>query len=158
MFYLCCKITISSMVFELVQEVEINTSWKNFTDTCTIKMPRQVYVKGSNYRLQALNTLIKRGDKVQVELGYNNRYHKQFAGYVAGVKPTTPVEIMCEDEMFKLKQLPVKAKSFKSATVKDVLEYMKVSTIVPYRILGDVRLGTYHIAAEHDTAAKVLKK
>ncbi|HLP51238.1 MAG TPA: hypothetical protein VK154_10170 [Chitinophagales bacterium] len=166
MFQLCCKITIGELVFKMVNEVEINTSFKNFTDTCIIKLPRKVYMPGEKYNTSRLDTQIKRGQAVKVELGYNDKLQVEFAGYVASVKPTVPVEVHCEDDMFLLKQVPVKPKNFQKAALKDVLDYIGVKKVkasngqmLDYKLMGDVKLdGAFHITNETDTAAKVLKK
>lgn len=151
MLQLCCRLTIGDLFFELVNHVEINSTWKDFTGGCVIKLPRKV----QNYDSNKLDRLIHRGDAVKVELGYDERFHTTFTGYVAFLKPTFPVELQCEDEMFKLKQTPVNPKSWTNATASDVLDYLGLKD---YQTFGDIQLGAFRIQAQHDTAAKVLKK
>lgn len=54
---------------------------------------------------------VQRGDAVKVWLGYNDDLQLAFMGYVRDVGFKTPVVITCENEMFKLKQMPAQKKS-----------------------------------------------
>lgn len=81
----------------------IDTSWKNQTNWCEIKLPRNV----SDFDKQAVRSIFKRGDAVEVYLGENGNLDLGFKGYITEVSANTPITIKCEDEMWKLKQIPV---------------------------------------------------
>lgn len=163
MFQACCKIEFKRegkriLFFELLHSSEGNLSFRNFTDNFTIELPRKVKVEDSQYESTRLDSLLKRGDEVKVELAYDKNFVTEFEGYIAYVKPTFPVKIECEDKMFLLKQIPVAPKSFENATVDAILQYINVKSVMNYKVIGSVSIGAWQITPEYDTAAKVLKK
>jgi len=120
-----CKITVGSFVFTAVNHVEINSSWKKFTDTAIIKIPRDIYYYQQGVLKKVskpLQDLVKPNDYVKIELGHNTDLYTEFEGYVAmSPKATIPYEIVCEDEMFVLKQKQVNI-SIENATIRQILE------------------------------------
>ncbi|PKP26197.1 MAG: hypothetical protein CVU03_05020 [Bacteroidetes bacterium HGW-Bacteroidetes-2] len=84
-------------------EVRIRSSFKYLTDTATITMARRVKL----FDKQRVREVFRAGDPVKIELGYNYDYITEFEGYIARVSDHIPIIIECEDEMWKLKQLPV---------------------------------------------------
>ncbi len=112
-----CEITIGKYVFYNVNEVKITTARTQLVQTATIKLPRK-------YDSQYLDSVIHPGDIVEIKLGYKPTLRTEFTGYVREVNPNLPVEITCEDEMYKLKRKHPAAKTFDSATLKDVLNYL----------------------------------
>jgi hypothetical protein len=159
MLKLVCKVTIGKLIFDFVNSVEINSSWKDLTSTAVIKLPRKVYT----IKNDRLDSLIKRGDKVKIELGYDDILIDEFAGYVTSVKPTYPIEITCDDEMFLYKKQGVNPKNFPSnSTIKDVFDYLGIPES-KYETVGDsasnISLGgSFAITNDEGTAAKVFEK
>jgi hypothetical protein len=102
---LTCEISIGSLVFTNngVNSVEIDSTWKNLTDTCTITLAKRIYVNkdGKNVRLASV---IRIGQKVLVKLGYNGNNKVEFEGFVSGIRAKTPFEIDCQDGMWLLKR------------------------------------------------------
>ena len=86
-----------------VSSVEVESSWKNLTDKCTITLPRKL----KDFDKYKVREVFKRGDSVTVNLGYNGKLVQEFKGYIVSVSADIPVKIVCEDEMYKLKSLPV---------------------------------------------------
>jgi hypothetical protein len=117
MFVLQCEITIGKYVFHHVAEVKITASRTALSTLATIKLPQK-------YSGQYLAAVIQPGDEVEIKLGYKPALKTEFTGYVVEVNPNIPVEIKCEDEMYQLKRKHPKAKTFASATLKEVLAYM----------------------------------
>lgn len=112
------------MVFTAAAEIEIVSTWKKFTDTATIKLPKAMYYRDGDQVKPVTNIkdFVKTGDKVKIELGYNRQLTTQFEGYVArSPRPTIPYEIECEDEMFVLKRKEVSV-SIEDATVKQIIQ------------------------------------
>ena len=130
--------------------VKIDSSWKMLTDTASIILPRNV----SYFDKHQIRDVFKNGDPVLIELGYNGNYVKEFSGYITRVSAGIPIVIECEDEMYKLKRIPVNislrkttlpkllkqivpgyeinaleiemgAQRFSNVTVSAVLEYLK---------------------------------
>lgn len=159
MLKLICEITIGTLVFDFVNNVEINSSWKNLTSTAVIKLPRNI-TKLENEKLDAK---IKRKDRVKIKLGYDNELKDEFEGYVTSVKPTYPIEITCDDGMYIYKEKPVKPKNFSSkSSIKDVFDYMGIKES-EYEVFGgsasNISLpGAFSITNDEGTIAKVFEK
>jgi hypothetical protein len=133
-----------------VNAVDGESSWKNLTGTATIKLPSSIYFQDKKV---SLKDFIKRGDPVEINLGYNETYHKRFEGFVAHVSPQIPVEITCEDYMYKLKHTPVN-KSYQSIRLPQLLANICPSDITINAI--DIDLGSFK--APSTNVAKVLEK
>ena len=111
------KITIGKYVFNYVNSVNIVSSRTSLIDTASIILP-------AKYKRNKLNDVIQVGDDVEIKLGYDDKLKPEFKGYVSELLPRVPFAIKCEDEMFKLKRSPIKAKSWKKTTLKSVLNYI----------------------------------
>jgi phage protein D len=141
------KILIGSLVFNLVNSISIDDSWKNITQTATIKLPRlQKLVGDDNYK-------IKVGDRVIIQLGYDDILQNEFQGYVSARGFNSPLEIMCEDEMWKQKQRTV-TNSWPSTTLKSILKYL-----IPGADTANVQNITLtNFRLDHVTPTKALEK
>lgn len=149
MYRLTAKIEITgskSWKLDKVTEVEITLDTEQLTDTCKITLPKRIKWDG------AAEIPVRRGDAVKVWLGYDDDFQLAFSGYVRDVGFKTPVVLMCEDEMFKLKQLPAVKKAYKSVTIETLLKDQGIS----YRlnVMGEQSLGQYRVTA--DTVASLL--
>lgn len=113
-------IEINNLIFrDRVSSVDISSSRKEVTSSATIKIPRysRLLIDGqTEYK-------IKPGDPVTIRLGYDGEFKFEWSGYVASIKPTTPLEIYCEDEMWKLKQEQI-SHSWESIKLKDILKFV----------------------------------
>jgi hypothetical protein len=122
---LCAEIKIGKLTFTAGSEINIRKSWKNFTDTATIKLPKAIYYKdetGQVLPVKHIGDFIKVGDPVEIKLGYNQQLFTEFKGYVSrSPRINVPYEIICEDEMWQLKRKEVNV-SIKNATVKDIIQ------------------------------------
>tara|TARA_R110002051_G_scaffold297564_2_gene363983 strand:+ start:36747 stop:37718 length:972 start_codon:yes stop_codon:yes gene_type:complete len=122
---LCCNITIGALRFNAIADVSIESSWQNFTDTAKVKFPRALYYLRNGKPIsidKTIQELVKTGDKVSIQLGYNRVYAQEFTGYVSrSPRATFPYEIECEDEMWQLKRKKVSI-SEPNATVRQILE------------------------------------
>lgn len=82
--------------------IEHNTSVEDLTDTCKIKFPYSG--KFGNKNLFAPpDPIFEIGDKVEVYQGYFPELTLRFSGWISGVSAKIPVEIMCQDDMWQLK-------------------------------------------------------
>lgn len=132
-----------------VNAVKIESGWEMLTDKATIKLPRQ-------NRFPQVDTIIKKGDEVIIRLGYNGIYNEEFTGYVAKVSPGPPVEIRCEDNMWKLKQTPINFAS-KNTKLGDMLARVIPSdfTVDAY----DVEIGAVSFPrSKYSSVAAMLQK
>lgn len=132
-----------------VSRVVIQSSWKELTDRCEITIPRNVLY----FNKHRVKDVFQVGDPVSVKLGYNGQLSDEFSGYIISVSADMPVVIKCEDEMWKLKQLPV---SFSAA--KTTLKELLTTICKGYDVdcLEGVQLGGIRLAKT--TVAKVLEK
>lgn len=151
MFRLCAKIEIKgdrAWSFNFVNAVEITRDTEKLTTEAKITMPKKVKWD------KADKIPVKRGDSVKISLGYDDNLQTAFVGYVRDVGFKTPIVITCEDEMFKLKQMPTKKKAYRSVSLETMLKDQGIS----YRlnIMGEQALGAYRVTA--DTVAALLGK
>lgn len=151
MFRLCAKIEIKgdrAWSFDFVNAVEITRDTEKLTTEAKIIMPKRVKWD------KADKIPVKRGDSVKISLGYDDNLQTAFVGYVRDVGFKTPIVITCEDEMFKLKQMPTKKKAYRSVSLETLLKDQGIS----YRlnIMGEQALGAYRVTA--DTVAALLGK
>ena len=137
-----------TLVFNFVINMTCQDGWRDFTNQASFTIPKNIYVRNSNNKLVPLwgtnkniggfsdSPLFMRGDKVQMDWGYkyfkngreiesttyNNKtgFHL-FEGWITEVGSKIPIEIKCEDNFWKLKQLPAPTKTYKAT---DTLEYM----------------------------------
>lgn len=135
-----------TFVLKFVNDIQIHSTWQNLTDTCRIVLPKKVYVKDqfgksvnwlwqSTIGSDSTPPLILRGDKINIQLGYNYptktlseviEMNTEFDGFVSEINPRLPITLECEDRMFQLKQIktPNKAYSNKTYTVQSMIQEM----------------------------------
>ncbi|GAA4354172.1 hypothetical protein GCM10023185_15580 [Hymenobacter saemangeumensis] len=154
---LTCKVTIGNLVYTKISGYEAESSWKNLGDTCNLKLYGLVQVvnpDGSVAERVKVEDVVKVGDPVEVQLGYDGNLRTEFKGYVAEVKLTVPFEVRCEDEYWKLKRTPIN-KTFKNMSLKKLLAELvpgvKLSDSVPAIAIEAFR-------ADRTTVANVLQK
>lgn len=146
MIRLSSNITIGTAVFDFVNSVEIVSTWENFTDTAKIIVPAKIrYYKDGRYVNPILtgdNALWKRGDQVEINLGYDDTNDHRFSGFVTRFHPKRPLEFECQDKMWTLKQVNI-PKYTKTVTLKQLL-----TDILPAGIdfqADDIYLGKFRI-------------
>ena len=151
MFKLCAKVEISgdrSWSLDFVTAVEITRDTEKLTTEAKITLPKKMRWDGS------ADIPVRRGDSVRISLGYDDNLQLAFVGYVRDVGFKTPIVITCEDDMFKLKQMPAAKKAYRSVTLETLLKDQGIT----YRlnIMGEQSLGAYRVTA--DTVASLLGK
>lgn len=130
--------------FSAVHNCTIIENTETLTDTCELELPKNITWEGHTTRNGY--PPIKRGDKVVVKLGYNNDLATRFIGYVRSVDAHTPIRIKCEDSMFLLKQKKLIPKSFKNASLYEVISYLLEGTGIEFQLIDkDIQIGKYRI-------------
>lgn len=151
MYRLTAKITIDGgrrWQLEEVTAVEITRDTEKLTDECRITLPQKVKWDGEP------DIPVRRGDMVSVSLGYDGELQAAFSGYVRDVGFKTPIVLVCEDEMFKLKQQPAQKKAYRNVDLETLLKDQGIGCEI--RVFGEQRLGQYRVTA--DTVASLLGK
>lgn len=151
MFRLCSKVEISGdrlWSLDFVTAVEITRDTEKLTTEAKITLPKKLKWNGSS------EIPVRRGDSVRISLGYDDDLQLAFVGYVRDVGCKTPVVITCEDEMFRLKQMPAVKKAYRSVTLETLLKDQGITCLL--NIMGEQSLGAYRVTA--DTVASLLGK
>jgi hypothetical protein len=150
MFQLSSKVTIISektWSFSKITSCEIERDIEKVTATCTLVLPK----KTKWHNETAIP--VKRGDKITVELGYDGNLEPVFSGYIKRVSAKTPVEIMCEDEMFTLKQVACKKKTYAAANLKELL-FDQLPEGMKFETFAEQSFGQFTVNS--DTVAQLL--
>lgn len=105
MFVPCSEIKIGNVSFRSVHDVQIKRSIYNLAATAVVKVPVTAVLKHTGEPPAHIETAnaIKVGDKIEIRLGYDNRFNTEFTGYVKRLNYKVPLEIECEDEYYKLR-------------------------------------------------------
>lgn len=143
MYKLTARIEITgtkSWRLDKVTEVEITRDTEKLTDECRLTLPKQIRWNG------APEIPIERGDGVRVWLGYDDALQLAFVGYVRDVGFKTPVVVSCEDEMFRLKQMPAQKRAYKRVNLETLLQDQGLN--YPLRVMGEQNLGQWRVTAD----------
>lgn len=143
---MCCEIVFpandrrkETIVLKRITAVEFESSWKEVTSRGSLTIPRNV----SFFNKHNVKDVFRKGDEISISLGYDGNLIEEFKGYVSEVSAGIPIVIKFEDEMSKVRKLPV---NFSSSNI--TLDKL-LKTIIPgYEIdaverveLGAVRLS-----------------
>lgn len=137
---MCCEIKFlktdhhSEFSIYRVSKASIETSWKLICGKAEIILPRNI----KDFDKYKIKEIFKRGDKVEIYLGYNGNLNHRFTGYIDQVSADIPVTIKLEDEMWKLKQIEV---SFAHPNIKLKEFVTKIIGSFPIDIDSDIALG-----------------
>ena len=134
-----------------ISEVEIESSWKMICSTAQVVLPRNI----KDFNQNKVKDWFKRGDKVEIDLcyGLDEDLILEFSGYITQVSADYPITIKLEDEMWRLKQIPVNFSS-KNEKLKSFVQ--KYVTDYPILIDAEVPLGAINI--KNKTLGEVFKK
>lgn len=121
-FVLNAHIKIGEYKFNAVHQVQVKRSVGSYVDTAEIEVPTTARLKKADSQTVSEATARKfnRGDKIEIQLGYNGELKTEFKGFVSYVDFSTPCKIECEGYSYQLKKKSIN-KSWKSAKLKDVL-------------------------------------
>jgi len=152
---MCAKVTFAAIrnrpqiVIKKITRIHIESTWKELTGKATITLARNV----AYFDKYNVKEVFQGGDPVQIELGYDGEYYQEFVGYVSKVAADIPIVIQCEDEMYKLKRIPVNYVT-KGTTLDGFLKSICPGYTV--NALENVKLGSIRLAKT--TVAKALEK
>ncbi len=151
MFRIVCRIILEqqgngrnqTFIFDKVNKVTVTRSFDKQTQTASITLPRNVIYNSKNI-YEGANALMRRGDKVTIIGAYYPNETVIFTGYIAKINNNVPIELLCEDEMFLLKQAIAPNLTFKSVNLRTFIAKMLENTSTPFKAinaeLGQIRL------------------
>jgi hypothetical protein len=151
MFRLLCRIEIEqqgddraqTLYFNFVNKVTVTRSYDKQTQTASVILPRNVnYNKKNIY--EGANAIMRRGDKIKIIAAYFPNETVIFTGYIAKINNNVPVELLCEDEMFLLKQVIAPNLTYKTVNLRTFIAKVLTNTNIPFKAinaeLGQIRL------------------
>jgi len=154
-FALCCKISIErkadgkKLSFTTLNSCEIEKSIYKINSSAKIRIPTSARLKqDGKLSTQSVQTgkQFERGDKITIELGYNDKLVKEFTGYIYRINFSTPLEIECEGSEFLLRT-PLPTKKWKSTTLKEIVKYISdVPGITLSEKIPQVNINNYVIS------------
>lgn len=136
------------IMIQKVISVKIESSWRLLTDRAVVSLPRNV----RDFDKRNIKEILRKGDKVEIWLGYDGVLNKEFQGYISNISANLPIELTCEDEMYILKQIPVNV-SIRNATLKQLL-----NAVLPNYNIDALELEIGNIRFAKTTVSKVLEK
>lgn len=155
MIRLSSNIALGDYLFDFVNSVEIRSTWEQLTDTATITIPKKLRLKKNGQFSEnitvGVDALWKRGDPVEINLGYDDILDKRFTGFITGIVPKLPPEFHCQDAMWQLKQVNI-PKYTKTVGLRQLLKDILPSSFK--FVADDVDLGKFRITRA--TIAEVL--
>ncbi|MDY3317711.1 hypothetical protein PG630_10360 [Riemerella anatipestifer] len=132
-----------------ISSCEIETSWKMICGKAEVVLPRNVkYFDKYN-----IKEVFRKGDPVEIYLGYDGNLKLEFKGYIDQVSANYPITLKLEDEMWKLKQIPVNFAS-PNITLKGFID----SVVKDYPTDVDLNVSLGAIRFSKVTLGEVLNK
>lgn len=152
MFVLKTRVKIGNYSMDSIHSVKIKKSVHDYIDTCEIKIPATSRLKqNGKFITNSTDTakLIKEGDAVIVEAGYNDELKIEFVGFVRRVNLTTPCSIECEGYSWELRN-KVMLWSKKETTLRELLEFIIEDTgITLSKDIPDVPIKPMYIKEQN---------
>ena len=143
MLRLFTHIKIGGYEFDYNVSVSVSSSYDQFTDTARIVIPSKF--RDVNKTMINNNGVFKRGDAVEIKLGYYPNLTTVFTGYVNKVIPNSPMVIECEDESWKLKQINIPNFYQKDCTLRQLITHLIGSSGIEFDCI-DTNIGTFRIS------------
>jgi hypothetical protein len=149
---MCHRITVAGRVLNGITAVEVDASMETLADVARITLPFMVQNKALD-----VESLMKRGDSVKIELGYDGKYNTEFEGFVRTISVNNPCIIECEDAMFVFRKM-IPSKQFGKVSIDDILTYV-CKSIGGFTLKSTVKDLTYDkFVIRNATGYEVLDK
>ncbi len=146
MFRITHNIQVGNYRLPQVSGFTIDRSMANLTGGCSITIPRNIAYNGTK-----VSDLVKKGDAIKIEAGYDDNNCLLFSGYVKNITLGTPIEVHGEDEMYRLKQIPCETRQYPDLHINALLGQYLPADIE--NLVTDVSLGTFRISNNPSLAA-----
>ena len=146
-------ISVGNYRLKMVDAVKVKHSVEQLSDTAAITLPAMVEGKA----LQVEGKL-KAGDKVTIQLGYNDRLETEFEGYLKTVATDGGnLTLECEDAIW-LFDKKVDDVELKGITMKALLEKVVKQVDPSYKVETEFSFTWKKFTFYHATARDILKK
>lgn len=176
-----------TLVYNFCHSYEAEDSWADLTNKAKIILPKNVYVKGANGKPVALGgtnvniggfdtqvPLFLKGDQVTIRAAYRYFDKQQnevvapqdssggmaivFQGFISAVSSKKPIELECEDNMWKLKQINTPNKVFPASqySLEQILQELLQGTGFTVNTLTNTSFGDFR--TQNETVAEVLAR
>lgn len=117
MFVMTHEIKIDGKIIPLITAVSVKMDVTQLANTATIELPATAFKR----RLAQVAD-IRRGQKVEIRLGYDDRNELEFSGYVnRRTDKDGGMIVECEDAMFLFRQTQMANQEFVNPTMKSLL-------------------------------------
>ena len=152
MFKMSWKITVGKFILGMIESVEVVHSVELLSDTASIILPATAY----NAALD-IESKIKRGDTVTIQLGYDDNLIAEFEGYLESIKTDDgSLKLQCEDGLFQYRKSLANVE-LKNVTVSDVLNHVN-KVIGGFTLSCDYDFKYDKFVINNATGYDVLKK
>lgn len=157
MFLVNSKTEFETVVFPFTNEIEIESSYNQLSDTGRVVIPRNINFVDDSGRVisdvtKGENAVFKRGDSVKISMGYDQLFVQRFKGVIASVKNKFPLEITLDDQMYSLKQNSLTF-SMENPTLPQLLKKI-IPAGVKYEVTKNQTIGDFR--ATDSSTAKIL--
>lgn len=159
MFVVGFSAIIGDNTFNRLHSVEIENSMKKLGKRALLKIPTTARLEQAGEYISEVETAksFEVGDEVVISFGYDGNLVEEFRGYVRKIRPTTPLEIECEDEVYTLKRKALQ-KSFRNINLLDLLNFIIEDTGIELveDIIPTIKFNTFLF--KNVNAAQALEK
>lgn len=147
------QIKIGSFRLGLLDSVTIHRSVDLLADTAEIVLPGTVL-----NRTLDVEDKLKRGDLVEIKLGYNEELQNEFSGYLQEISTTDgKLTLLCEDALFLLRK-PVADKELKKTSLENLLKHIIRETGVALSVNCTYEFEYEKFVIHGSTGYDILKK
>ncbi len=140
--------------FTYVNELQIESTYKTFTDTALVKLPSRYVDKDGRIIIAGRDFHFIPSSIIKILIGYDNNNKLEFEGYISEVRYNTTTDLYCEDEFYKLKRLRILNESYKPQKLESFISKI-VGDNISYNVL-DADIGDFRI--NNVTPAQVLEE
>lgn len=111
------KAVIGDIQLNNIRSFTITQTVQELSSTAKLVVPKAYGKIGQKPILD----LLKVGDPVKIDLGYNGLYNQEFEGYISEIEADAPLVIHCDDKMWPYKQNNW-VKNYPGTNLKQVLQ------------------------------------
>lgn len=154
MYTMAYLITVGDYRLGMLDKVEIHRSVELLADTATITLPASEY-----NRTLEVESHLKRGDKVSIELGYEETgLVQEFSGFLQRISTDGgSIKLTCEDDLYQFRK-PLKNEVLLKVSLASLLERIIAGIGGGYSVVCSYEWTYAKFVINNATALDVLKK